>query len=257
MAVALNAEALLVASGHLSNSMRINFLASFVAFSLLVGCAGSPVSPVPQAPVTRVVVVPVTPIDKLHTENKGIPLGVLWQSIADRIKSSDFNERMEAARKDMGPNLTAALVRQLIAQGYEAQVADGTAGLPVGSSVDESRLPSTDAVLRIYLNEVGMSSARFSKDYVPRVNLSAYLVRGQTEDSLYSETLYYGADSSGEASWSVPANPDHRWSSFSEMVERPQQVAESYDYAVNALAKRIAQNIRTQAPPAAARSAGS
>lgn len=201
--------------------------------------------------------VPVAPIDKMHTENKGIPLGVLWQSIADRIKSSDFNERMETARKDMGPKLTEALVRQLIAQGYEAQAADGTAGQPAGSSVDESILPPTDAVLRISLNEVGMYSARFSKDYVPRVNLSAYLTRGQTEDSLYSETLYYGADASGEASWSVPANPDHHWSSFNEMFEHPQQIAESYDYAVNALAKKIVQNIRAQAPPTAARPVGS
>jgi hypothetical protein len=158
--------------------------------------------------VARVLVVPVAAIDKMHAENKGIPLGVLWQSIADRIKSSDFNERMETARKEMKPKLTAALARQLIAQGYEAQAADGTAGRVAGINVDESKMAPTDAVLRISFNEVGMYSARFSKDYVPRVNLSAYLVRGQTEDSLYNETLYYGADSSGEASWSLPANPD-------------------------------------------------
>ena len=99
-----------------------------------------------------------------------------------------------------------------------------------------------------------MYSARFSKGYVPRVNLSAYLVRGQTEDSLYSETLYYGADANGEASWSVPANPDHRWSSFNELFEHPQEVARSYDYAIDALAKKIAQNVPTQVPPISARS---
>lgn len=235
--------------------MRILFV-SLLALGALVGCARSPVAPVQQVPVTRVVVVPVAPIDKLHTENKGIPLGVLWQSIADRIKSSDFNERMETARKDMGPSLTMALVRQLTAQGYEARAAEGTPGQPARPDIDESKLPSTDAVLRIYLNEVGMYSARFSKDYVPRVNLSAYLVRGQTEDSLYSETLYYGADAKGEASWSVPANPDHHWSSFNELFEHPQEVAQSYDYAVNALATKIARNIREQVPPSSVRSAG-
>jgi len=147
-----------------------------------------------------------------------------------------------------------ALLRQLIAQGYEAQAAEGTLGQPARPDIDESKLPSTDAVLRIYLNEVGMYSARFSKGYVPRVNLSAYLVRGQTEDSLYSETLYYGADANGEASWSVPANPDHRWSSFNELFEHPQEVARSYDYAIDALAKKIAQNVPTQVPPISARS---
>lgn len=232
--------------------MHVNFLISLLSFSLLVGCARTPVVPMPQAPVTRVMVVPVAPIEKMHTENKGIPLGVLWQSVADRIKSSDFNDRMEAARKDMGPKLTAALVRQLVAQGYEAQMVEGVSGRSVESAIDESKLPPTDAVLRVYLNEVGMFSARFSRDYVPRVNLSAYLVRGETEDSLYSETLYYGADATNEkASWSVPANSDHHWSSFNELVEHPQEVAQSYDHAVNALATRVAQNIRAQISPSA------
>ena len=232
--------------------MRIKFLAPLLAFGLLVGCARSPVTPVRQAPVTRVMVVPVAPIDKMHTENKGIPLGVLWQSLADRIKSSDFNERMETTRKGMGPKLTAALVRQLAVQGYEAQVVEGASERSVQSAIDESKLPPTDAVLRVYLNEVGMYSARFSRDYVPRVNLSAYLVRGTTEDGLYSETLYYGADAtSDKASWSVPANPDHHWSSFNELFEHPQEVAQSYDHAVNELATRIAQNIRAQVSPGA------
>jgi|GEM_PF-1736282 hypothetical protein len=226
--------------------------AFFLAFALLVGCARSPVASMPQAPVTRVMVVPVAPIDKMHTENKGIPLGVLWQSVADRIKSSDFNERMEATRKDMGPKLTAALVRQLAVQGYEAQVVEGASERPTQSAIDERKLPPAHAVLRVYLNEVGMSSARFSRDYVPRVNLSAYLVRGETEESLYSETLYYGADATNEkASWSVPANSDHHWSSFNELVEHPQEVAQSYDHAVNALATRVAQNIRAQVSPSA------
>ena len=57
--------------------MRTDFIASLVAFGLLVGCARSPVAPTPQVPVTRVMVVPVVPVDKMHTENKGIPLGVL------------------------------------------------------------------------------------------------------------------------------------------------------------------------------------
>ncbi|CKV01698.1 Uncharacterised protein [Mycobacterium tuberculosis] len=47
----------------------------------------------------------------------------------------------------------------------------------------------------------------------------------------------------------MPANPEHRWSSFSELVERPQEVVQSYDHAVDALATRIAQNIRAQVAP--------
>ena len=231
-----------------------SFFISILALCLLAGCARSPVTPVEPPPVTRIWVLPVMPIAKLHTENKGIPLGVLWQSLADRIKSSDFNERMEAVRKDMGPKMTAALVRQLNAQGYEAQVLEGVPR-PASSpeDIDYSRLPPTGHLLHIYFNEVGMHSARFSMDYVPRVNLSAYLIAPVEQGTVYGETLYYGADSSGNASWSVPANASHRWSSFGELVEKPQEVARSYDEALEALAAKIAQNIRQQFKPASAR----
>lgn len=224
--------------------------AFLLAFGLLVGCARSPVTPVQQAPVTRIKVIPVAPIAKMHTENKGIPLGVLWQSLADRIKSSDFDKRMEATRKDMGPKLTAALVRELNAQGYDAQALEGVVR-PADSPdrIDYSRLPTTDPVLHIYLNEVGMYSARFSMDYVPRVNLSAYLLRPSNEDEIYNETIYYGADASGNTSSSIPADARHHWSSFNELYDRPQEVVQSYDAAIDALATKIAANIRARTGP--------
>jgi len=231
-----------------------SFLTALLALCLLAGCARSPVTPVEPPPVTRIMVLPVMPIAKLHTDNKGLPIGVIWQSIADRVKSSDFNERMEAVRKDMGPKMTAALVRQLSAQGYEAQVLEGVSR-PASSpeSIDYSQLPATGHVLHMYFNEVGMHSARFSMDYVPRVNLSANLIGPGGQENVYDETIYYGADSSGNASWSVPANPTHRWSSFGELVAKPQEVARSYDDAIEALALKIAQNIRQQFRPASAR----
>jgi hypothetical protein len=154
----------------------------------------------------------------------------------------------------MGPKMTAALLRQLRAQDYEAQVLEGVPR-PASSpeSIDYSQLPATDHVLHMHFNEVGMDSARFSMDYVPRVNLSAYLIGPGEQETVYDETIYYGADSSGNASWSVPANPTHRWSSFGELVAKPQEVARSYDEAVEALVAKIAQNIRQQFRPASAR----
>lgn len=234
-----------------------HIFACVLALATLAGCARSPVVPEPQAPLARILVAPVAPIDKLYTENKGVPLGILWQSLADRIKSSAFTEHMEETRKRMGDKLAAALVRHLQAEGFEARLAPAAPGQPMEPATDESALPPTDALLRIYLSEVGMSSARFSMDYVPRLNLSASLTRGGSEDSIYSETLYYGADADahGKASWSVPADPAHRWPSFSALLERSDEVVQSYDAAVDALAKRIAQNIRAQVEPAQVRAA--
>jgi len=234
-----------------SFQIRRALLATAVASTLwLAACSSAPRTPPPLPSITRIMVIPVAPIAKLHTENKGIPLGVLWQSIADRVKGSEFNERMESVRKDMGPKLTAALVEQLNAQGYQAQALEGVVR-PAASpdNLDYGKLPTSEPVLHVYFNEVGMYSARFSTDYVPRVNLSAYLMDSKDGDTVYSETIYYGADASGDTSGSVPANARDRWGSFGELVARPGDVARSYDDAVTALATRIARNIRANTAP--------
>jgi len=96
-----------------------------------------------------------------------------------------------------------------------------------------------------------MYSARFSLDYMPRVNLTAYLAYPASGDEVYSEDIRYGADADGDTPNDIPADPRHRWTSFNEMYAQPQQVAYSYDTAVEALAARIARNIRATAPPAA------
>jgi hypothetical protein len=234
-------------------TLRKFLLATFLlALGALSGCARVPVAPpAPQAPVTRVMVLPVMPIDRFYTENKGIPIGVLWQSIADRVKSNNFTDDMDAARKAMGPAMTAALVKELKAQGYEAEVMEGVER-PADSpdDIDYERLPGTDPVLHVYFSEVGMYSSRFSLDYIPRVNVSAHLTRPKADDALYGESIYYGADSRGEASWSIPADPRHKWPSYTTLSSQPEAVAESYEVAINALAARIAANIRAETGPA-------
>jgi hypothetical protein len=188
------------------------------------------------------------PIDRLHTDNKGIPVGILWQAIADRVKSNDFTQRMESTRLGLGPKFTDALVESLKAVGFEASVMEGVERPPAKpESIDYTRLPAGDPVLHVYIFELGMYSSRFSLDYVPRVNVSASLMRAQSDDAIYSESLYYGADSRGIASWSIPADPRFKWPSFDALVEKPEVVAESYETAVSALARKIATNIRAEA----------
>lgn len=221
----------------------------FLLLSALVvigGCSHAPVAP-PKVVGNRIQVIPVMPIDRLYTENKGIPVGILWQSIADRIKSNNFTDHMEDMRKAMGPKMTTALVKALSARGYEARVMEGIER-PAESpdNIEYERLPGTEPVLHVYFSEVGMLSSRFSVDYVPRVNVGANLIRPKDDDYLYSETIYYGADARGDATWSVPAPSQHKWPSFDALVTQSKEVSDSYDSAMNALAEKIAANIRTQ-----------
>ena len=202
-----------------------------IAASLLTACASRNEPPAPLPVVHRINILPVMPADRLHTENKGVPIGVLWQAIADRVKSNDSTDLMDVTRKDMAPRMTAALVRRLNEQGYDARVLEGV-DRPVKSpdSVDYARIPGGDPVLHVYFNEVGMYSSRFSRDDVPRVNVGVEFLRPRDEESLYSESIYDGADAdaSKAASWSVPADGRLKWTSSDELVQKSGEVTQSY-----------------------------
>lgn len=223
--------------------------AVILATSLLTACASRNTPPAPLPVVQRIRVLPVMPIDRLYTENKGIPIGVLWQAISDRVKSNNFTDLMDATRKNMATRMTAALLLRLKEQGYDAQVLEGVER-PAASpdNVDYTRIPGTDPVLHVYFSTVGMYSSRFSRDYVPRVNVGAELLRPRDEESIYSESIYYGADADASkvTSWSVPAQGGRTWTSFDEMVQKSAEVTQSYEEAVEALAAKIASNIRAR-----------
>ncbi len=194
-------------------------------------------------------ILPVAPAKKLYTENKGIPIGILWQSIADRNKSTAFTESMEATRNSMALAMTDELLKDLKARGFDTQLLEGVARLSASpDDIDYPKLPTTQPVLHVYFEEVGMYSSRFSLDYIPRVNVTAYLVRPQSEESIYNETIYYGADARGDSPKSIPADARYKWPSFDALIKQPKEVTDAYGAAVTAIASKIAVNIRAAAP---------
>lgn len=217
----------------------------FLAFSLAACASRAPEKPLA---VSRVWVLPVAPIPHMYTENKGIPLGIIWQSIADTMKSNEFTQRLDQARLASATRMTGAVVDALNSQGFQAQVLEGVKRLPdAPNNIDASKLPTKDPVLLVYFNEVGMYSSRFSMDYLPKMNVYAQLMDSGKDDMGYFDYVYYGADARGAESWSVPADPKFKWASFNDMVSQPQKVAEAYDAGVDSIATRLAVNLRARA----------
>ena len=98
-------------------------------------------------------------------------------------------------RKAMGPKMTSALIDALREQGYEAEVIAVPSGYKDADYVDVTRLPTRDPVLYVQFGETGMDSGRLSSYYLPRVNIGATLSAPDSGDTLFSTSLYYGADS--------------------------------------------------------------
>ncbi len=220
----------------------LGIVSFFVTLTLLAGCASRSK---PPENVTRVMLLSVAPVEKLYTENKGVPLGVLWQSLVDRQKSKAFTESMEATRGSMALALTTAMLKELKARGVDAQMLEGVARPPASpDDIDYAKLQAAHPVLHVYFEDVGMYSSRFSLDYIPRVNVTANLVRPGEKKYLYSDTIYYGADSRGESPTSIPADPRYKWASFDALIGQPKEVSDSYSAAVAAIASKIASNMR-------------
>ena len=223
---------------------RRSVVLSFAAIAALAlaGC-GHRTPPPPKPVLTRIQVLPVTSPDRLYTYNNWVA-GLLWASIANRVKTNLFDEKMEAERKAMGPKMTAALVEALREQGYEAEVIAVPSGYKDADYVDVTRLPTRDPVLYAQFGETGMDSGRLSSYYLPRVNIGATLSAPASGDALFSTSLYYGADASGNAAWSIEAEPRFRFPNFDALMERTPEVIESYDTGMRLMARRVAQQLK-------------
>ncbi|MEJ8853969.1 hypothetical protein WKW79_05285 [Variovorax robiniae] len=211
----------------------------------LTGCSRSSMPEAPRPVVRKILVMPVLPPDRFWTYNNWVlGFAAIPSAVANRIKSNIFEEKMVAERQAMGPKLTAALVEHLRREGYDADVLGYQPKDPYTLDID--KLPGTDPVLHVYFGDTGMDSARLSSFYQPRVNISANLVGRGDVGSLYEESIYYGADARGEASWSVPAPERFRFPDFASLVDRPAEVVASLDAGIQGLAQRVARNIKDQ-----------
>ena len=68
-----------------------------ISLSMVLAACGTRTASAPLN-ISRVWVVPVAPVPQMYTENKGLPIGILWQSIADNIKSSEFTSQLDQTR---------------------------------------------------------------------------------------------------------------------------------------------------------------
>lgn len=216
----------------------------------LGACASRPEQPKPD--IHRFTLIPVASPLYVSTANKTLALPLVPALIVSAIdnsrKSALFDEKLASTRNEMGEKMTAALLKELAAHGFEVTLFENVQR-PVDDpdAIDYKRLPTREPVLHVAFTEVGMYAGRLSIDYQPKVNVSAQLwARPDDKAWTVSEQFFYGADSSGDNDWSAPADPKYRYPDFDTLMSKSDEVAESYDAAIQALAKRVASQLRAQ-----------
>ena len=213
---------------------------------LVSACGSSPVRP--PIPFRAIALIPVVSPQSIYVENRRLPLPLpllIASSIANRGKDAEFSRRMDATRTELGPRFTRMLMEELQAQGFAVQTLEGFARSATDpDDIAYAKLPTQDAVLHVWFNDVSMDSPRTSSDYLPRVNTEAmFLPQPDHPDDGQSFYYRYGTDASGSKPWSIPASDRYRYPNFDALIANSDDVAESWTVGLRETAKRIARDL--------------
>jgi hypothetical protein len=228
-----------------------------VGILLLAGCASHPPTSVPQPPIRRIAVISVASPHELKLDRSGTLTWVLTGGIGylvDRLdlhdKAKKFQARMDQVKSEMGDAMTVAIMKELKAKGFDSFVfSDFQRSAEDPDDIDYAKLhPEADAILHVYFGDVGMYAAAAS-DYVPRVDVTVKLISTTSQAELYGDYLYYGAEAKKKKKyWAVPSDPKYRYPDFTDLINRPDSVAESLHAGADALGVRIAEELKAKVP---------
>ena len=225
-------------------------LVTVVFLASLAACASKPAST--EKPVVRkIALIPATEPLQLTLENQNAvvflsPITSLGFQYDSKVKAKLFNEKMATQNLSLAPKLTTTVVDSLRSAGYQVEVLEGLArSADDPDDIDYEKI-KTDAevIVQLRVKEVGMFSSRFSNDYLPRVNVDGKLYIRSLDDSIYDETLYYGADAKEGKASAIIADRKFAYPTFEVLMSKPEEVRDVFENATLALARLLAKQLR-------------
>ena len=235
---------------------------AFTAALMAVGCAShSPTISAPIPAIHRIAFVAPSEPHWVTFENAAPPLPLrypfqLWvNKIDSHSKALRFNQAVEPGKLTLAEIITETVKQQLTERGFEVEVLDDVkrpADDP--DNIDDDYVAShvdADAVLHIWIDEVGMYSGQLSDKYIPRINISGKLWTKSSERDLYSEEVDYGVDAKKGKSWAIVADERYRWGSFDELMSNLQDVRAAYTAGSRLAAIKMADQVAAAAAASA------
>jgi hypothetical protein len=225
----------------------IRILLTFAAALMLASCASGPKVVVPKPAIKSIAVTPATTPMNYTVDGRSlaqtiaIPARVLFADSQRREKEQQFTKRMPDAGFKPGEQLTAAIAQELRDLGYRVEVLENLSRDPEDpDDVDIAKLSHTaDAVLHLYIREIGVHSRSSGRNYLPRLIAAGRMTAKNYRKDLYYNIMYYGYDADPSDSWtSIVADAKFHYPEFDDVLKNIEQLRGAYLGAVQAMSKR-------------------
>jgi len=223
-----------------------------------VSCAHTKLAPAPMPVIHRIALIPATNPPWYTFENATLPVGYPFQFWVNKIDSHSkayrFNAAVDPGKSPIGDTLTRVVEQHLREQGFDVQVVrDLVRSVNDPDNIDEDKIASdsdADAIVHVWVAEVGMYSGHLSTKYIPRVNLGGKMWVKNQEDNLFSDEVDYGVDAKKGKPLEIVADERYRWGSFDELMSNIDDVRSAYANGIQLAAARLADQISAAATAA-------
>jgi hypothetical protein len=228
----------------------LRVVTTLLTLLLLTACATHPKTIASKPVIKRIAVIPASNPRWYSFENAAAPVAnttlLFWvNKIDSHGKAKIFNDKMNAQPAALGVDLTEQVVTSLRDHGFTVEILDGVAR-PADDldNIDYDKVSTNaDAILHLWISQVGLYSSPLSSNYIPRVNASGKLfVRGE-DDNVYDEDLYYGVDAKKGKTWAILPDPKYAYPSFDAVVARIEEVRSSFADGTREISTRMSAQI--------------
>ena len=229
----------------------LKMVAALSTLALMSACATHPKTTASRpAAIKRIAIIPASNPKWYSFENAAPPIGgypfQYWVNKADsKSKAKIFNDRLNSQSAHLGDKLTEDVAAALRGHGFTVEILEGLAR-PADDpdNVDYDKISSNaDAILHVWISEVGLYSSGFSLDYIPRVNAGGKLfVKGQ-DDNIYDEGIYYGVDARKGKEWAIVPDAKYAYRSFDLVMSNTDELRSAYATGVLEISKRMSEQI--------------
>lgn len=230
-------------------------LTTLLAAVLLTACASHP-KPIPGKPaIRRIAIIPASNPTWYSFENAAPPVGYPFQYWVNKLDSKSkariFNEKLHSPEIRLGDDITEQAVTALRACGFSVEILQDLKRRPnEPDNVDYEKITTdADAILHLWIDEVGVYSSHMSTDYIPRVNAGGKLwVKGQ-DDSIYDEVIYYGVDAKKGKAWAIVPDAKYAYPTFDAVMANIGEVRAAFAIGALEITKRMSEQIYSAAMP--------